>query len=398
MATYSYIAFDVDGKKKKGFVSAQSEKLARAELKKLNLKAHTVKESNKDISKNAKIKEKDLSIATRQLATLLDANLSINDALKITADQINNKKLAEVFYILREEIIQGKRLASSMAKFPNIFSSTYISLVAAGDSSGNLSKIFNDLAEYLEDSIGTRQKIMSALTYPIILFSFSILVIIGLLIFVLPTVVDQFTRSGTELPALTSFLLTISNNIFLIMVTIFLIGISIFLVYKNFIRNPKNHISAHLKFLKIPLLGKFLLYVQLERYTKTMSLLLASGLNLDKAMIDGQVVVTNKYIENTLSEIKNNVLEGKDFAIAIQKDGIFPDIFKQLISSGYRSGNLSKMFLKTSIYLKNEIESKRSIFLSLLDPFVIIFMGGFIMLIVLAILIPIMQMNTLTLG
>ena len=115
-----------------------------------------------------------------------------------------------------------------MAKFPNFFSSTYISLVAAGDSSGNLSKIFNDLAEYLEDSIGTRQKIMSALTYPIILFSFSILVIIGLLIFVLPTVVDQFTRSGTELPALTSFLLTISNYIFLIMVTIFLICISIF--------------------------------------------------------------------------------------------------------------------------------------------------------------------------
>lgn len=116
MATYSYIAFDVDGKKKKGFVSAQSEKIARAELKKLNLKAHTVKESNKDISKNTKIKEKDLSIATRQLATLLDANLSINDALKITADQINNKKLAEVFYILREEIIQGKRLASSISQ------------------------------------------------------------------------------------------------------------------------------------------------------------------------------------------------------------------------------------------------------------------------------------------
>ena len=102
--------------------------------------------------------------------------------------------------------------------------------------------------------------------------------------------------------------------------------------------------------------------------------------------------------DSTLSEIKNNVLEGKDFAIAIQKDAIFPDIFKQLISSGYRSGNLSKMFSKTSEYLKAEIESKRNIFLSLLDPFVIIFMGGFIMMIVLAILIPIMQMNTLTLG
>ena len=398
MATYSYTAFDIDGNKKKGFITAQSEKLARTELKKLNLKTQTIKLSNKDFSSNIKVKDKDLSIATRQLATLLDANLSINDALKITADQINNRKLSEIFYILREDIIQGKRLANSMKKYNKIFSNTYISLVSAGDSSGNLSKIFNDLADYLEDSMATKQKITSALTYPIILFSFSVLVIVGLLNFVLPTVVDQFTRSGTELPGLTSFLISVSNNIFSILFVIGLILTLIYIAYKNFIKKPNNHIEAHHKFLQIPLIGRFILFVQLERYTKTMSLLLASGVNLDKAMVDGQIVVTNKYIENKLIDIQKNVIEGKDFALAIQKIQIFPDIFKQLISSGYRSGNLSKMFSKTSDYLKGEIESKRNIFLSLLDPFVIIFMGGFIMMIVLAILIPIMQMNTLTLG
>ena len=398
MATYSYTAFDIDGNKKKGFITAQSEKLARTELKKLNLKTQTIKLSNKDFSSNIKVKDKDLSIATRQLATLLDANLSINDALKITADQLNNRKLSEIFYILREDIIQGKRLANSMKKYNKIFSNTYISLVSAGDSSGNLSKIFNDLADYLEDSMATKQKITSALTYPIILFSFSVLVIVGLLNFVLPTVVDQFTRSGTELPGLTSFLISVSNNIFSILFVIGLILTLIYIAYKNFIKKPNNHIEAHHKFLQIPLIGRFILFVQLERYTKTMSLLLASGVNLDKAMVDGQIVVTNKYIENKLIDIQKNVIEGKDFALAIQKIQIFPDIFKQLISSGYRSGNLSKMFSKTSDYLKGEIESKRNIFLSLLDPFVIIFMGGFIMMIVLAILIPIMQMNTLTLG
>ena len=398
MATYSYTAFDIDGNKKKGFITAQSEKLARTELKKLNLKTQTIKLSNKDFSSNIKVKDKDLSIATRQLATLLDANLSINDALKITADQLNNRKLSEIFYILREDIIQGKRLANSMKKYNKIFSNTYISLVSAGDSSGNLSKIFNDLADYLEDSMATKQKITSALTYPIILFSFSVLVIVGLLNFVLPTVVDQFTRSGTELPGLTSFLISVSNNIFLILFIVGLILTILYIAYKNFIKKPNNHIEAHHKFLHIPLIGRFILFVQLERYTKTMSLLLASGVNLDKAMVDGQIVVTNKYIENKLIDIQKNVIEGKDFALAIQKIQIFPDIFKQLISSGYRSGNLSKMFSKTSDYLKGEIESKRNIFLSLLDPFVIIFMGGFIMMIVLAILIPIMQMNTLTLG
>ena len=398
MPTYSYTAFDIDGNKKKGFITADNERLARAELKKLNLKTQAIKLSNKDFSAKVKVNDKDLSIATRQLATLLDANLSINDALKITADQLNNKKLSEVLYILREDIIQGKRLANSMKKYNKIFSNTYISLVSAGDSSGNLSKIFNDLADYLEDSLITKQKITSALTYPIILFSFSILVIVGLLNFVLPTVVDQFTRSGTELPGLTSFLLLISNNIFLIILVVGLILTSSYIAYRNFIKKPNNHVDAHYKFLRIPLIGKFILFVQLERYTKTMSLLLASGVNLDKAMIDGQIVITNKYKEDKLVDIQKNVIEGKDFALAIQKIQIFPDIFKQLISSGYRSGNLSKMFLKTSDYLKSEIESKRNIFLSLLDPFVIIFMGGFIMMIVLAILIPIMQMNTLTLG
>ena len=158
----------------------------------------------------------------------------------------------------------------------------------------NLSKIFNDLANYLEESMVTKQKITSALTYPIILFSFSVLVIVGLLNFVLPTVVDQFTRSGTELPGLTSFLLLVSNNIFFILFFIGLTLIIVYTAYKNFIKKPINHIDAHYKFLQIPLVGRFLLFVQLERYTKTMSLLLASGVNLDKAMVDGQIVVTNK--------------------------------------------------------------------------------------------------------
>ena len=117
MATYSYTAFDIDGNKKKGFITAHSERLARAELKKLNLKTQAIKLSNKDFSAKINVKGKDLSVATRQLATLLDANLSINDALKITADQLNNKKLSEVFYILREDIIQGKRLAKSIKDF-----------------------------------------------------------------------------------------------------------------------------------------------------------------------------------------------------------------------------------------------------------------------------------------
>ena len=169
-------------------------------------------------------------------------------------------------------------------------------------------------------------------------------------------------------------------------------------IYKRYISKINNHISAHKQLLKIPLAGNFILVSEIERFSSTMALIMESGSNLDTALSESAKVLNNKYLYSLVMEIKNDVIEGKDFVYSLNQASIFPEIFIQLISSGYRSGNLIKMFNKASSFLKNEIESKRSIFLSLLEPLVIIFMGGFIMLIVLAILIPIMQMNTLSLG
>ena len=147
--------------------------------------------------------------------------------------------------------------------------------------------------------------------------------------------------------------------------------------------------------LELPFLGNFLLNSELEKFSSTMELLLASGTNLDVALEECSNVFSNKYLANIIINSKKDVMEGKDFINSLKQDAALPDIFIQLVSSGYRSGNLVKMFNKVAQFMKSEIESKRSIFLSLLEPIVIIFMGGFIMMIVLAILIPIMQMNTL---
>ena len=253
-------------------VSSQHKAKLQTELK-LNLKTQAIKLSNKDFSAKTKVKDKDLSIATRQLATLLGTNLSINGTLKITADQLNNKNSPKFFTFCCKDIIQGKRLANSMKKYNKIFSNTYITLSLLKFIRQPI-KDFNDLANYLEESMVTKQKITSALTYPIILFSFSVLVIVGLLNFVLPTVVDQFTRSSYRTSWLTSFLLLVSNNIFFIL---FFIGLTLIIVYtatKILSKNP-SIILMLIKFLQIPLVGRFLLFVQLERYTKTMSLLLA---------------------------------------------------------------------------------------------------------------------------
>ena len=398
MSTFNYTALDNLGKKKKGVLSAQSEREARKFIKDLNLTPITVTQSEGTRGIKSKVKNKDIVIMTRQIATLLEANTSIIDALKITADQIKNKDLITILYSLREDVIQGKRLGQSMMKYPGVFDNTYSSLVTAGDSSGNLDTIFNKLADYLEESASIRQKVISALTYPFILIGFSIIVIISLLVFVLPQVINQFIKAGAELPLITKLLLGLSNNIFIILFVILAIYIGLALLYKKFISEENNHISAHKQFLKIPLIGNFILTSEIERFSSTMALIMESGTNLDTALDESAKVFNNKYLNSLIIEAKNDVIEGKDFIYSLKQTNIFPDIFIQLISSGYKSGNLIKMFHKSSSFLKNEIETKRSIFLSLLEPLVIIFMGGFIMLIVLAILIPIMQMNTLSLG
>jgi general secretion pathway protein F len=208
-------------------------------------------------------------------------------------------------------------------------------------------------------------------------------------------VVGQFIKAGAELPFITKFLIGISNNIIPILIIFAVLCAVIFYSYKNYVRKIENKISFDRRVLNIPLLGNFILNSELERFSSTMELLLASGTNLDVALDECSKIFDNKFLSKIVVDAKNDVVEGKDFIVSLKNEGILPDIFIQLISSGYRSGNLAKMFNKVSHFMKSEIENKRAIFLSLLEPVVIILMGGFIMLIVLAILVPIMQMNTL---
>ena len=398
MPTYSYTAINNKGSKKKGILTAASEREARKFIKDLQLTPINISLSTSKSSFKSKIKNKDIVLMTRQLATLLEAKTSLVDALKITADQLNNKDLMSIILNLREDVVQGKRLGQSMKKYPDVFNNTYSSLVTAGDSSGNLDVIFEKLSDYLEESASIRQKVVSAMTYPIILIGFSIIVVFALLTFVLPQVIGQFVKAGAELPLITELLIGLSNNIFIIAIFItLLVSISIF-AYKKYTSNINNLINAHKNFLKLPIIGNFILISEIERFSSTMGLIMESGSNLDIALEESSKVLNNKFLHHIVMNAKKDVVEGKDFIFSLNKTEIFPNIFIQLISSGYKSGNLVKMFYKASDFLKNEIDSKRSVFLSLLEPLVIIFMGGFVMLIVLAILIPIMQMNTLSLG
>lgn len=398
MPTYKYSAINETGKKVSGILSAQSERVARHQIKATNLTPLSLKISKNSKLLRVRVSHKQLLFATRQIATLLDSGISIDETLKSIALEVEDKSLSTALHSVRDEVLQGSRIAKAMSSHGSIFNETYRSLVAAGDAAGNLHIAFSNLADYLEESALVRQQVISALTYPIILMVFSIGVVFALLTFVMPQVVDQFIRSGTPLPALTSGLMVISNYAWLIVMGGFFLIIGSYFYYKKLIQSNVTAILIHKRFLQIPLIGTFLLNAEVERFSRVMHLMMRSGLNLDIAMQQAQVVIGNRYIAQSIEIARGELVEGKDFIISLKEANVFPSLFIQLLSSGYKSGNLTFMFEKVTQYMKGEIESKRSTVLSLLEPLVIIFGGGIILLIVLAILLPIMQMNSMAIG
>ena len=398
MPTFKYSAMNADGKRVNGVLNSQSERSARQQIKATNLTPLSLNLSRTSQLRRARVSNKDLLFATRQIATLLDSGIALDETLKSIASEVDDKSLSAALHAIREDILQGTRIAESMAAHQSIFNDTYRSLISAGDTAGNLHLAFSNLADYLEEAALVRQQVVSALTYPIILLVFSVGVVVALLTFVMPQVVDQFVRAGATLPLLTRTLMTVSDYVWVILMAVMAILVGLYFLYINLLKDNKAAISMHRKFLKIPLVGSFILNAEIERFARIMHLMMKSGLNLDVAMQQAHVVIGNRYISQIILKSRADLVEGKDFIISLRESKIFPSLFVQLLSSGYKSGNLVFMFEKVTQYMKGEIENKRSVVLSLLEPLVIIFMGGIILLIVLAILIPIMQMNTIALG
>ena len=398
MPTFKYSAVNLSGKKVYGILSSASERSARQQIKAGNLTPLSLDLSHNRFYRKPRVSQKDLLFATRTIATLLDSGIALDETLKSIAAEVDDKSLSIALHSVRDELLQGSRIGEAMSSHEHIFNDTYRSLITAGDTAGNLHLAFSNLADYLEEAALVRQQVVSAMTYPVILLTFSIGVVFALLTFVMPQVVDQFVRAGATLPLLTRSLMVLSDYALVALVGQGLLIAGGYYLYKRMSKNKQTAVRFHRNFLRIPVVGSFLLNAEVERFARIMHLMLKSGLNLDIAMQQAQVVIANKYIAQTISNARADLVEGKDFILSLKESNIFPSLFIQLLSSGYKSGNLIFMFEKVTQYMKGEIESKRSTVLSLLEPLVIIFMGGIILLIVLAILIPIMQMNSIALG
>jgi len=391
MPNYQYVAQNEDGKSLKGILRSDNERAARQEIKSKNLLLLNIRETSKG-AKGKKIARKDVAIATRQISSLIGSGIPLDKALQ-SIGKNSNSKIGDLFNDIGTELQQGRQLHLILSDYPESFDQTYISLVAAGEISGNLAEAFKNLSEYLEDEISIKQKIFSALAYPILVIGFSILVVISLLIFVLPQVTQQFIKSNIELPVLTSLMIFISNNIFIFVGVIFLLIVSSYFYYRKNISGTSRELNTHKLLLKIPFVGRFLLISELEKFSRVMFLMLKSGINLDQSLNHANKLINNVYISTIIKDATDDIIEGKDFLYKIKQAKIFPEIFIQLLSSGFQSGSLLEMFEKLAFYFKDEIDNSRSSLLSIIEPLILIIMGGIITLIILAILLPIMQMN-----
>ena len=394
MATFKYTAFDENEKNLKGFINASDLDEARLILINRGLNPLNIEKTLQKRSK-VRISNNNLSIFTKQMSALLSAGTPIEKCLVLLSKQSSNSKFSQILLSINEDITEGNSLSSSMKKYPSIFDEIYTSTIYAGETSASLSEVFHDLSIYLDKEAKIRSQVVGALIYPAVLFFVSIAVIYALLSFVLPQVVEQFVSSNVELPLLTQTLLAFSEVFPIIIATTLLFLIGIYVVQITNIIPQKYQLMISKYFLFIPLIGPIILYDQTARFCSSMRLMTKAGLNTIDSLQIAQNTFKNKYLKSQVEKVVNKVIAGTSISKAFAQVQIFPEVFQQLLSSGDLGSQVSEMFEKTKEFLDQEVDTRRNLLLTLLQPIVILTMGVFVMLIVLSIMLPLLQMNNL---
>lgn len=394
MATFKYNAFDASEKTTTGFINATDIEEAKQLLKDRGLTLLHINSSTQKKSK-FRLSTNNLSIFTKQMSALLGAGTPIEKCLILLSKQTSNKKFSQVLLNINEDITEGNSLSSAMKKYPSIFDEIYTSTIYAGETSASLSEVFLDLSNYLDKEAKVRSQVVGALVYPAILFFVSLAVIYSLLTFVLPQVVEQFVTSNVELPLLTRSLLYFSDIFPVILLVFFIVISTIYLLQTTNIMSKNYQQRTAKYFLSTPLIGQIILYDQTARFCSSMRLMTKAGLNTIDSLQIAQNTFRNKYLSHQVNGVVNKVVSGTSISKAFSQARIFPDVFEQLLSSGDMGSQVSEMFEKTKEFLDQEVDTRRNVLLTLLQPIVILTMGIFVMLIVLSIMLPLLQMNNL---
>ena len=405
MAAFTYVALSRDGKQKKGVLDADSARAVRQMLREQSLMPMEVapaahSESRNEVSSGfsfgrPSLKVADLALITRQLATLVQAGIPLEEALGTVAKQSDKARINGILMAVRAKVLEGYTLADALGEFPQAFSDLYRSTVAAGESAGYLDAILEKLADYTESSQASRQKIQMAMIYPAILFCMAIGVVVLLMVFVVPDVVKVFNTQGAALPWITRALIAssdfISSKGWLVVTVLVVFSF----VLRGALRRPEMRLSWDRRLLSLPLIGRLVRGTNTAQFASTLSILTASGVPLVEALKIAGQVLENHWLRRQISEATQQVKEGTSLNQALSKDGYFPPIMLHMIASGEQSGELDQMLSRTATAQQRDLEALIGVMLGILEPVMLLFMGVCVFVIVLAILLPIVNLNTI---
>ncbi len=403
MAAFSYNALDAAGKPSNGMIEADSARLARAQLREgglfvveLSPLSDTSAPSGArrwNLPFRKRIPLSEVSLMLRQLATLLEAGLPLEQALAVLIEQGENPAMRQVIAALRSEVLGGSTLARAMEKHRGTFPEIHRALIRAGEESGELATVMDKLASYSEAQQALQQKIGLAMVYPAIVVTVAVLVVGGLLIFVVPPVVEVFQQTRQALPFLTRALIALSDLLsatWLYLIAALVLGS---IGAQRALQQEALRHQLHLKLLRLPIVGKLIRGSNTARMASTLSILVGSGVGLLTALSAACGVVNNLPMRRALEDAALKVREGVTLSRALAASGLFPPVLVHLIASGEQSGRLDTMLDRVAKQQTQEVSGFTTALTSILEPVLILFMGAVVLLIVLAILLPIIQMN-----
>lgn len=401
MAAFEYLAFDARGARDKGLIEADTAKQARQQLRAMGLspieidQVSSEQQSTRGKIHRDKINVPTLSLITRQLSTLISAGQPVESALYAVSKQTTKSQAQKVLLSVRARVLEGYALSDSLRAFPRVFDAMYCASVHAGEQSGLLDVVMERLADFMESRQSLQQKTKLALIYPVLLTVVSLLLVSGLLTFVVPQIIQVFEGFDQELPLLTQWLISISDFFKLhglqVIISIVVISLAYGQLLKfSWIRQLRDKIL-----LKLPMISYLVRLSNTSRFTRTMSILVSSGVPALDAMHISTEVINNSLIKHAVILAADNVREGGSISESLTRTGYFSPLVLQLVANGEASGKLGEMLERSAKAEESEFEGLTAVFLGIFEPAMILLMGVVVLIIVLAILLPIFDMNDL---
>jgi general secretion pathway protein F len=403
MAEFDYVAIDPAGKERKGALKAQTLEDARAKLdaRKLfivELAPGAVEVARKRAGlslRTPRLSPKELTLFTRQLATLTQVS-PLEESLRTIGRQSEQDHVRLIVGKVHGGVMEGRRLADALGAEPKSFPPLYRAMISAGESSGSLPAIMERLSDLMERQALMRSKVLTAIAYPSVLASFAVLVVAALMIFVVPKVVEQFDTVGQELPLLTRMVMGLSAFLagwwWLLLILIGLAGVGFWRAMKN----ERFHYRFDAMLLGLPVLGKLIRDLHAARMARTLSTMVASRLPLLEGLTLTANTVHNRVLRRASDDIVEAIRGGGSLSAALRRAGVFPPLLVYLAASGESAGRLDTMLERAAEYLEREFDAFTSTALAMLEPIIIILMGAIVAVIILSILLPILQLQSLT--